>query len=993
MFDFEIDSGSHVSTLRHMDAINIGAVISPSNKRLVGYSGDVINIVGQSTLQVSYNNRSFQHKFFIVNSNSVNLLGRDLCKILNISILVSDNDRINSVSADMLNKFKDYFSPDFKSSVKQTVHLNVLPNSSPKFCKARSVPVRMKGAVKTELQRLVDLGILTRVFESTWASPTVNVYKSDGSIRICGDFSVSVNQYLDPVQTPLPTIDEVIANIGNARVFSKIDLANAFLQLPLDESSKQFTTINTSDGLFKYNFLPFGLKASPGIFQSFMTKLLSGVNNIVVYQDDLLIMSPNMFEHNKSLNKVLTILRDAGIKLNANKCLFFTDKVQYLGHIFTENGVYPNSEKIRAINDAPAPVNVKQVQAFLGLCNFYSRFIPNFSNVMLPLYLLLKKNARFHWGSEQQRCFENVKKLFVSSKVLQYYNVSHETLLETDSSGYGVAAVLLQRESNADVWHPVQFASRSLNAAERNYSNIEREALSVVFGIEKFKKFLLGTQFIIRNDQQPLRKLFAHNAGVPTTCSARIQRWSLKLSQFNYTFQYSRGENNVHSDCLSRLPLPETVHEVEPYELVFAIDVLNNTPITCEQIKHQTDQDRDLVELKQYIKYGWPAHVNPNLSKYKNVMEHLSIMKGCIMYCNRVLIPNSLRSMVLQQFHEGHPGITCMKSLARSLIWYPGIDSDIVDLVKSCSQCQLVRSKPPQKFVEWPVPSRPWSRVHVDHFFLENKICLVAVDALSRYIECEIVHSTSVQDTVDALRCIFSRNGLCDVLVSDNATCFTAAEFKQFLNNNGISHITSPVYLPSSNGQAERSVRVIKDLMKKHNDCGSFRTRLAKVLFHYRCVPHSVTQIAPSVALNNRKFVTAKDRVNPKYCYSSISKNKTQQIPQFDIGQNVLALNLREGPKWYNATVIQKLGINVYNVHVKQLDAIWKRHINQLLSIPDEPSTQIQNNNNNSSIDAFNGNNSANTQSSVPLLVTDNSEVERRQSTRVGRPVSRYGFD
>jgi len=181
---------------------------------------------------------------------------------------------------------------------------------------------------------------------------------------------------------------------------------------------------------------------------------------------------------------------------------------------------------------------------------------------------------------------------------------------------------------------------------------------------------------------------------------------------------------------------------------------------------------------------------------------------------------------------------------------------------------------------------------------------------LSKYIECEIVNSTSVDETIDTLRVIFSRNGLCDVVVSDNASCFTAQQFKDFLSNNGVQHITPAPYCPASNGQAERGVKVIKDLLKKlSSDKCSLKSRLAKALTQYRSVPHSVTNIPPSVALNNRRYVTARDRVNPNYCHVYNPYLKTTTIPQFDIGENVLALNLREGPKWYHATIVQKLGM------------------------------------------------------------------------------------
>ena len=180
---------------------------------------------------------------------------------------------------------------------------------------------------------------------------------------------------------------------------------------------------------------------------------------------------------------------------------------------------------------------------------------------------------------------------------------------------------------------PVQFASRSLNYAEKNYSNVEREPLSLLFGCGKLKQFLLGAKFNIRNDQQPLGKLLAYNSGVPSTSSARIQRWALKISQFHYVFQYSKGSANVNSDCLSRLPLPETIHECEPYELIFVLDNIDAHIITCDNIREQNDKDKNLVELEHYIKHGTPSCIkNSESSKYKSVLPQLTIVKGCIMF-------------------------------------------------------------------------------------------------------------------------------------------------------------------------------------------------------------------------------------------------------------------------------------------------------------------------------------------------------------------------
>lgn len=934
---FQIDSGASISTLSYKDAFKINARIKPSTRLVHAYNGESIELLGETNVHISYNNVSFLHTLFVVSNNKVNLLGRDICTKLNIQFLLPD--AINFTD-DFLSDFREYFNESYSSNVKQSVKLEVDKNASPIYVKPRQIPTKLRDRLKSELDRLVNEGKITQVFQSKWASPIVTVFKKDGSLRLVGDYKSTVNKYLNPVQTPLPTVDETINRVGKATIFSKIDLSQAFLQLPLHQDSKQYTVINTPVGLYQYNYLPFGLTASPGIFQSFITETLSHINNIIIYQDDVLILTRDRDSHLKVLREVLTTLRGKGIKLNVKKCKFMCSEVDYLGHIFDRQGVHPNPDKIKSILDAPAPGNVKQLQAFLGLCNYYSRFLPNFSHAMAPLYLLLKSQTSFQWTAAQQECFNSIKQSFITNNVLQHYDPDHQLKLETDSSGYGLGAVIMSRPDDDSSWLPIQFASRTLNAAERNYSNIEREALSVIFGLEKFKHMLLGSRFIICNDQRPLMKLFGRDKPIPSSCSARIQRWALKLSQFNYTFVYSPGKENVTSDLLSRLPLPETVVEVEPYEIVCSLQSLEGSNITCKDIQIHTNSDPDLVLLKSYIKHGSPHKiVNPTLSKIKSIIPDLTIAKQCIMYKERVFIPTALRSKILNMFHENHPGIVAMKTIARSLIWYPGLDADIHALVLNCKVCQSVRSKPATSNIMWPVPSRPWSRVHIDHFFYENAIFLVVVDALTKYLEVEIVKSTNTSETIDNLSMIFARNGLPDTLVSDNATSFTSYEFVEFLTRNGIKHLSPSPYNPSGNGQAERGVRTVKDMLKKNGSSDSLKYRLAKVLFQYRCTPHNLTQIAPSVSLNNRKLITVKDKLNPHFC--SINNDKViteKKIPQFELGSNVLALNVRGGQKWLRATVVERVAINIYNVHVDDLNVIWKRHVNQLLKIPDSRS-------------------------------------------------------
>lgn len=938
---FEADSGAGCSIVSESVVRQVKLKVVPTTRRVTAYDGAAINLMGETECMIKYGNETHVHVFLIVKGHKVNLFGRDLLQKFNFQI-VQKPISIKSISNSIFSEYHDYLSDKFQSCVKDPVHLDMPQDAKPIYIKARQIPLRLKDKLKTELDRLKSNGILTPVYSSEWATPIVSVHKQDGSLRLCADFSCTINKYLKPVHSPLVTIDEAITSIGNAKLFTKLDLSQAFMQIPIHSESQKYLVINTSEGLFKFNYLPFGLTASPGIFQAFITRILGSIPGVLCYQDDILIMSATVDSHNETLRLVLNKMRNAGLKLNVKKCKFFTDNVDYLGYIFDKSGVHPNPRKLSAIVDAPVPVNLKQVQSFVGLCNFYSRFIPQFATKMSPFYELVKKNACFRWTELHQQAFDQIKQIFVNCDLLQHFNPDFQTCLETDSSSYGLGCVLLQRRTPAEHWLPVQFASRTLNSAEKNYSQLEREALSVIFGLDKFRHFLLGSHFTIKNDHKPLHSLFAKDKAVAHTCSARVIRWSLKLSQFDYNFQYSCGKDNVQSDFFSRLPLPETVEDSEPYELVFSINSINDDFIDHSVVKTESERDPQLVLLKNYIMQGCPNKLNNELSGIKALIPFMTICKGCILYKDRVFLPPALRHVFLQKLHCNHPGIVAMKSLARELVWYPGINKDIAYLVSNCPNCQAHRIKPPQQsaFATWPKSTRPWSRVHIDHFFFENNTCLIAVDAFSHYIEIEIVKNTSVNETLDALRVIFSHNGLPDVLCSDNASCFTSYLFAEFIKNNGIVHKTSPPYCPSSNGLVERGVQVAKQLLKKlgNNNSLSFKSRLSQILLYHRSVPHFQTQVAPSVALNQRKYVNALDRINPKISYSESFTENKQKKRQFGVGDEVLALNLGRGAKWLKAEVVNILGINVYDVYVPDLKVTWKRHLSQLCNIISKPS-------------------------------------------------------
>jgi hypothetical protein len=290
---------------------------------------------------------------------------------------------------------------------------------------------------------------------------------------------------LDIDKYPLPRSADLFATLAGGEYFSKIDLSQAYQQMLVDTASKELLTINTHRGLYQYNRLPFGVASAPAIFQQAMDTLLQGVQSVICYLDDILVTGKNIEEHLHNLEEVLNRLAAEGITVRSDKCKFIDKQVEYLGHIVDKQGIHTDSQKVKAICDAPSPENLQQLRALLGLINYYGKFIPRLATVIHPLNELLRKDVKWEWSEKCQKAFEIVKSQLLSSTVLVHYDSKLPIQLATDASAYGLGAVISVKYPDGTEY-PIAFASRTLSQAERKYSQIEKEALSIIFGIKKF---------------------------------------------------------------------------------------------------------------------------------------------------------------------------------------------------------------------------------------------------------------------------------------------------------------------------------------------------------------------------------------------------------------------------------------------------------------------------------------------------------------------------
>ncbi|XP_038590459.1 uncharacterized protein K02A2.6-like [Micropterus salmoides] len=824
---FERDSGCGVTVMNHSVFKQLRQeeepALQPCRVRLRTYTGQRIKVLGAAMVKVQHKNSEKMLPVVVVEGTGPSLVGRNWIRRLGLEW--KPEPQINHLREETLEEVLGEYMEVFKEELGKfkgpPAKIYVDKDARPKFFKARPVPYAMRGRVEAELDRLIAQDLIEPVKYAEWAAPVVPVLKPDGTARLCGDYKLTVNQVSKLEHYPIPRIEDLFARLSGGQKFTKLDLSHAYHQIPLDEEAKRYVTINTHKGLFTYKVLPFGVSSSPAIFQRTMEGLLQGIPGVAIFLDDILLTGKDDQEHLQTLSTVLKRLQDAGLRLKRTKCSFMVEEVMFLGHKVDATGLHPVNEKVQAIQEAPTPSN--ELKAYLGLLNYYNKFLKNLSTVLAPLHKLLKKETKWQWGEAQQASFEKSKEIM------------KDIVLSCDASPYGIGALLSHRMSDGTE-RPIGFTSRTLNAAEKNYSQLDKEGLAVLFGIKRFHKYIYGRKFTIVTDHKPLLSLFSEMKAVPQMASPRIQRWAVTLRAYEYTIVYKEGKYHNNADALSRLPLPEKPVLERTEERVLMLESADITLVTAEQVKTWTDKDPVLSRL--------------------------------------------------------HP---------------------------------------------WDWPDKPWSRLHVDYAgpFM-GKMFFVLIDAHSKWMDVYPVNSATSATTIECLRTSFSNQGLPELLVSDNGTCFVSTEFKDFLSKNGIRHVISAPYHAYSNGLAERGVQIFKRMMKKCPE-GTLTAKVARVLFSYRVTPHTTTDLSPAELLQGRKLRCTLDLIHPDLSLKVQGKQERQIRDHdrkargrwFKPGDSVLTQNFSLGPKWIPGIIESVTGPVSYKVLLGD-GRVVRRHVDQI---------------------------------------------------------------
>ncbi|MCG8032935.1 MAG: DDE-type integrase/transposase/recombinase [Candidatus Thiodiazotropha taylori] len=949
-FKMELDTGSAVSVISQSDYKTHFAniALNSTSVTLKTYSGEKVVPLGVLEVKVEYEGQTAMLNLYVVEKGGPALFGREWLQKIQLNwkdIKCLHQVSSNNQNSENLDKIFKRYSSVFQDGIgsvkgiKASLHLK--PDVTPKLMKPRPVAYSLKPKIEAELDKLEKQGIIYRVDTSEWATPIVAIPKKDSSVRICGDFKVTLNPALQVDQYPLPKTEDIFSNLAGGEKFTKLDLRQAYLQLNLNEDSKPLLTINTHKGLYRYNRMVYGI--SPSIWQRTIDTILQGLPGVQCILDDMIITGRNDTEHFENLNKVLQRLEQYGLRVNMDKCSFMQERVTYCGHEIDKTGLWKMKDKVDAVLNAPVPQNVAQLRSLLGLVNYYNRYLPNLSTVIKPLNELLGKNRKWFWSDSCQKAFENVKKLITSEPVLTHYDPNAPVRLACDASPYGLGAVLSHVLADGSE-KPIAFASRSLTKAERNYAQIDREAVAIFWAVKKFHAYLFGRKFMLLTDHQPLTSIFSPSKSIPVTTAARLQRYALFLSGFNYDIEYKSTKSHTNADGLSRLPVSSTNDDddddVTSAEDIFHISQIENLPVTHAVIRRETKRDRILSQVYEQVQNGWQYQSKDSLlAPFYNRRNEITIYQGCLLWGIRVIIPSKLQSKVLNLLHSTHPGIVRMKSLARSYVFWAGIDKDIENLVKQCSGCQKQQKEPTKAFLHpWEWPTSPWERVHIDFLgpFM-NRMFFVMIDAHSKWPEVFVMKSTSAEKTVNIMRSVFARNGLCSQIVSDNGPQFVSDTFSNFMKNNGIVHLKSAAYHAATNGQAERFVQTFKNSMRAmKSEPSDINKKIANFLLSYRNTIHATTNETPAKLFLGRNLRTRLDLLKPDIRKSvKDSQMKTAfssekgRDREFKIGQSVITRDYRNKDKWVPGVIQDRTGPLMYKVDIGS-SSLWRRHADQL---------------------------------------------------------------
>ena len=708
-------------------------------------------------------------------------------------------------------------------------------NSPPVRQPVRRIPPSRREEVKGLLNQMLEREII-EPSSSPWASPVVLVQKKDGSTRFCIDYR-KLNQVTRKDAYPLPRIDMTLDTLHGSKWFTTLDLLSGYWQVEMKAADKEKTAFCTTEGLFQFKVMPFGLCNAPASFQRLMDLVLTGLqwSQCLVYLDDIVVLGRSFEEHIQNLNAVFQRLHQSGLRLKPSKCSFFKEQVQYLGHIISRDGVATDPEKTAKVATWPVPTCKRETQQFLGFANYYRRFIKDFAQLARPLHRLTEKTAPFTWNGECQTSFDQLRKCLCSAPVLAYPDFSRAFILDTDASDTGIGGVLSQLDENGRE-RVIAYGSKLLTKSERQYCVTRRELLAVVTYVRQYRPYLISQKFTLRTDHGSLTWL--RNFREP---EGQLARWLERLQELDFEVVHRRGTAHKNADALSRLPCRQCGRDTHATAEV-AVTTLHPSDSQTGDLRQMQLADAVLAPLLQ----GKEADTKPDIKSFPavskaarrllQIWDQLIVHSGVL--CRQfqptdnapgglqTVIPEALRTEVLADFHEGpmggHLGVDKTFSRLRERFYWPGYHRDVQDWCRNCGTCASRKTPAPKARAPLKpiVTSYPLQLVAMDimgplpESTAGNSYILVVADYFTRYTEAyPIPNQEAITVATKLVDEFFFRFSPPEQLHSDQGRNFESSIITEVCKLLGIEKSRTTPYHPQSDGLVERFNRTLLDML------------------------------------------------------------------------------------------------------------------------------------------------------------------------------------
>ena len=820
-----------------------------SNMRITAYGGHTVTQYGKCELHVAHQGKPRPYTFHVVKSSGPIILGLPTCRALGLvtlnyaltmgsqkgrptatvdpaPVFTARPQGDEAAKAHILQEYRDVF--EGIGCFGGEYHVTLDPTIPPVVHPPRRVPVALREALKEELDMLVRLDIIAKVDRPTdWVNSSVCVTKPNGDLRLCLD-PKDLNRAIKRPHHFTPTLEDVLPKLNGAQFFTILDARSGYWNIRLDDESSYYTTFNTPYGRHRFLRLPFGLNCAQDIFQKKVDETFSDIPGVTGISDDIIVVGykADGSDHDANLKAVLERARTTGLRFNEKKMVVQCKRIPFFGNIIGAEGMEADPAKVSAICNMTAPTDRKELQAFLGLANYLSRFTPHLATLSAPL---------------------RRKKTVSSSEVLRYYDSAKPLKIQVDASQRGLGAALLQEGA------PIAFASKSLTETESRYSNIEREMLGIVFGLERFHQYVYGRHVCVETDHKPLEAISnKHLAIVPP----RLERMLIRIQNYDVDIKYVPGRAIPLADALSRVN-PCNTGPIQGLDLsVHEIHVqLNASPACIVKIRHETAKDSTLSALRNIIALDWPdsrAECPAHLLEFWNFRDELSVEDGLVLKGKWIVMPKSLRTAVLAQIRYAHQGTEKCKLRARDSVFWCGINRNIEDMVKSCAPCQAHQAaNTKEPLMPQDVPKHAWHTLATDLFHWNGMEYLLVADYYSKFPVVRKLNNISSNTVINHLKGIFDEQGIPEKLISDNGMQYSSAEFRAFSAKYGFEHVTSSPLYPQANGFIERTVQTIKRLFTKAKESGH-DPHLVMLCLRTTPIEHGMP--SPSELLNGRIY-------------------------------------------------------------------------------------------------------------------------------------------